>query len=1271
MIVTQVWGWREMWGEWGEGRHNTEPTQYWISHRNRWLLHRSGGDGRCGGSGGKDVTILNLLNIEYHTEIDDCYTGLGVTGDVGGMGGRTLQYWTNSILNITQKSMIVTQVWGWREMWGEWGEGRHNTEPTQYWISHRNRWLLHRSGGDGRCGGSGGKDVTILNLLNIEYHTEIDDCYTGLGVTGDVGGVGGRTSQYWTYSILNITQKSMIVTQVWGWREMWGEWGEGRHNTEPTQYWISHRNRWLLHRSGGDGRCGGMGGRTSQYWTYSILNITQKSMIVTQVWGREMWGDVTILNLLNIEYHTEIDDCYTGLGVTGDVGGREMGGRTSQYWTNSILNITQKSMIVTQVWGWREMWGEWGEGRHNTEPTQYWISHRNRWLLHRSGGDGRCGGNGGKDVTILNLLNIEYHTEIDDCYTGLGVTGDVGGVGGRTSQYWTNSILNITQKSMIVTQVWGWREMWGEWGEGRHNTEPTQYWISHRNRWLLHRSGGDGRCGGSGGKDVTILNQLNIEYHTEIDDCYTGLGVTGDVGGVGGRTSQYWTYSILNITQKSMIVTQVWGWREMWGEWGEGRHNTEPTQYWISHRNRWLLHRSGGDGRCGGSGGKDVTILNLLNIEYHTEIDDCYTGLGVTGDVGGVGGRTSQYWTYSILNITQKSMIVTQVWGWREMWGEWGEGRHNTEPTQYWISHRNRWLLHRSGGDGRCGGSGGKDVTILNQLNIEYHTEIDDCYTGLGVTGDVGGVGGVGGKDVTILNLLNIEYHTEIDDCYTGLGVTGDVGGVGGRTSQYWTYSILNITQKSMIVTQVWGWREMWGEWGEGRHNTEPTQYWISHRNRWLLHRSGGDGRCGGSGGKDVTILNLLNIEYHTEIDDCYTGLGVTGDVGGVGGRTSQYWTYSILNITQKSMIVTQVWGWREMWGEWGEGRHNTEPTQYWISHRNRWLLHRSGGDGRCGGSGGKDVTILNLLNIEYHTEIDDCYTGLGVTGDVGGVGGRTLQYWTYSILNITQKSMIVTQVWSDGRCGGSGRTSQYWTNSILNITQKSMIVTQVWGDGRCGGRGEGRHNTEPTQYWISHRNRWLLHRSGGDGRCGGSGGKDVTILNQLNIEYHTEIDDCYTGLGVTGDVGGVGGRTSQYWTYSILNITQKSMIVTQVWGWREMWGEWGEGRHNTEPTQYWISHRNRWLLHRSGGDGRCGGSGGKDVTILNQLNIEYHTEIDDCYTGLGVTGDVGGVGGRTSQYWTNLILNITQKSMIVTQVWGWRGMWGEWGKGRHNTEPT
>ena len=308
-----------------------------------------------------------------------------------------------------------------------------------------------------------------------------------------------------------------------------------------------------------------------------------------------------------------------------------------------ILKITQKSMIVTQVWGWREMWGEWGEGRYNTEPTQYWISHRNRRLLHRSGGDGRCGGSGGKDVTILNQLNIEYHTEIDDCYTGLGVTGDVGGVGGRTSQYWTNLILKITQKSMIVTQVWGWREMWGEWGEGRYNTEPTQYWISHKNRWLLHR------------------------------------------------------------------------WREMWGEWGEGRHNTEPTQYWISHRNRWLLHRSGGGGRCGGSGGKDVTILNQLNIEYHTEIDDCYTGLGVTGDVGGVGGRTSQYWTYSILNITQKSMIVTQVWS-----------------------------------DGRCGGSGGKDVTILNQLNIEYHTEIDDCYTGL-------------------------------------------------------------------------GWREMWGEWGEGRHNTEPT----------------------------------------------------------------------------------------------------------------------------------------------------------------------------------------------------------------------------------------------------------------------------------------------------------------------------------------------------------------------------------------------------------------------------------------------------------------
>ena len=52
--------------------------------------------------------------------------------------------------------------------------------------------------------------------------------------------------------------------------------------------------------------------------------------------------------------------------------------------------------------------------------------------------------------------------------------------------------------------------------------------------------------GGSGGKDVTILNQLNIEYHTEIVDCYTGLGVTGYVGG---------------------------------GGWGEGRYNTEPTQY--------------------------------------------------------------------------------------------------------------------------------------------------------------------------------------------------------------------------------------------------------------------------------------------------------------------------------------------------------------------------------------------------------------------------------------------------------------------------------------------------------------------------------------------------------------------------------------------------------------------------------------------------------------------------------------------------------------------
>ena len=97
---------------------------------------------------------------------------------------------------------------------------------------------------------------------------------------------------------------------------------------------------------------------------------------------------------------------------------------------------------------------------------------------------------------------------------------------------------------------------------------------------------------------------------------------------------------------------------------------------------------------------------------------------------------------------TQKLMIVTQVWGGREMWREWG-----------------------------------KDVTILNQLNIVYHTEIDDCYTGLGVEGMGGGRGG--GKDVTILNQLNIAYHTEIDDCYTGLGVTGDVREMGGRTLQY------------------------------------------------------------------------------------------------------------------------------------------------------------------------------------------------------------------------------------------------------------------------------------------------------------------------------------------------------------------------------------------------------------------------------------------------------------------------------------------------------
>ena len=62
--------------------------------------------------------------------------------------------------------------------------------------------------------------------------------------------------------------------------------------------------------------------------------------------------------------------------------------------------------------------------------------------------------------------------------------------------------------------------------------------------------------GGSGGKDVTILNQLNIEYHTEIDDCYTGLGVTGDMGGMGRGGKDV---TKLNITQKSMIVTQVWG----------------------------------------------------------------------------------------------------------------------------------------------------------------------------------------------------------------------------------------------------------------------------------------------------------------------------------------------------------------------------------------------------------------------------------------------------------------------------------------------------------------------------------------------------------------------------------------------------------------------------------------------------------------------------------------------------------------------------------------
>ena len=51
------------------------------------------------------------------------------------------------------------------------------------------------------------------------------------------------------------------------------------------------------------------------------------------------------------------------------------------------------------------------------------------------------------------------------------------------------------------------------------------------------------------------------------------------------------------------------------------------------------------------------------------------------------------------------------------------------------------------------GGSGGKDVTILNQLNIEYHAEIVDCYTGLGVTGDGWGSGG---KDVELVQYCNV-----------------------------------------------------------------------------------------------------------------------------------------------------------------------------------------------------------------------------------------------------------------------------------------------------------------------------------------------------------------------------------------------------------------------------------------------------------------------------------------------------------------------------------
>ena len=158
----------------------------------------------------------------------------------------------------------------------------------------------------------------------------------------------------------------------------------------------------------------------------------------------------------------------------------------------------------------------------------------------------------------------------------------------------------------------------------------------------------------------------------------------------------------------------------MWGEWGEGRYNIEPTQRPSPHSPHISRHPQ----TC-------VTIIDFCVI-FNIELVQYCNVLPPTPPPPPHISRHPQ----TCVTIIDFCVIL------------------NIELVQF------------------CNVLPPTLPTspVTPDLCNNHRFLCDDCYTGLGVTGYVGGGGGGWGKDVTILNQLNIEYHTEIDDCYTGLG---------------------------------------------------------------------------------------------------------------------------------------------------------------------------------------------------------------------------------------------------------------------------------------------------------------------------------------------------------------------------------------------------------------------------------------------------------------------------------------------------------------------